>query len=273
MPLTSCTYGKLDHLMDILYEMDRVVIAYSGGVDSTLLSSVACEILKDRALIVLAKSHLLSRKEIEYARQLADNLKFNIIEIAFNPFIIPDFIRNNSRRCYYCKKLLIDNLKQISTNNKISYICDGSNTDDFKEHRPGLKALMEAGIRSPLAESDITKNEVRAIAREKGLPNWDKPSMPCLATRIPYGTTISPELLNCVDQGESFLINFDLQCIRLRHHGKIARIEIKDEDWPIISAPENRKRINSYLKSLGFTYITVDLQGYRSGSLDEALQK
>jgi uncharacterized protein len=271
MSLTYKTSSKLDHLKNILYKMDKIVIAYSGGVDSTLLSKVAYDVLKEKALVVLAKSQLLPLTEIEYARQLADDLKFNFIEIEFNPFIISSFIKNSSRRCYYCKKYLIDNLKQISTKKGISYICDGSNSDDLKEHRPGLKALIESGVRIPLAESNITKNEVRVIAHEKGLPNWNKPPMSCLATRIPYGTTITPNLLKCIDEGESFLNNFHLQSVRLRHHGKIARIEVDDADWHIFSTLETRKKINKYLKSLGFTYVSVDLQGYRSGSLNEAL--
>jgi len=271
LTLKSSTAAKFANLENLLQEMGTCVVAFSGGIDSTLLSLVAHKILGDRALIIFAASPVVPREELEAARRLAGKLKFNYMEIEHNQLNMPDFVCNNKDRCYHCKLDLHKQLNAIAVTRGIKWVCEGSNHDDLSDYRPGLKAVAEIGVRSPLAESFITKQEIRKLAKEKGLENWAKPASPCLSSRIPYGTPITLDIINNIEKGEIFLRSLGMKQVRLRHHGDVARIEVAECDIPFFLDISNRQKSVEALKKLGYKYIAIDLQGFRSGSLNEVL--
>ncbi|MCX6006914.1 MAG: ATP-dependent sacrificial sulfur transferase LarE [Chloroflexi bacterium] len=262
---------KLAHLHEMLRDMRSAVIAFSGGADSTLLSVIASEVLGDNALIIFAESPVVPGEEQEIARRLAKKLKFNYLEIEHDQLTLPDFVCNNKDRCYHCKLDLHKQLNTIASTRGIKWVCEGSNYDDLSDYRPGLKAVAETGVRSPLAESFITKSEIRSLARKMGLDNWDKPASPCLSSRVPYGTPITLDIIDRIEKGEACLKSMGIKQVRLRHHGDVARIEVGEDDIPFFLDNNNRQITVTALKKLGYKYITVDLQGFRSGSLNEVL--
>lgn len=272
LKVDSSLAEKLANLRRLLNDMNTCVIAYSGGVDSTLLAALAKEILGDRALIVFAKSPVVPEEELLAARRLAGKFGFNYLEIEHNQLELPDFVCNSKDRCYHCKLDLHKQLSSIASARGIKWVCEGSNYDDLSDYRPGLKAVTEIGVRSPLSESFITKAEIRSLSKEKGIDNWDKPASPCLSSRVPYGTPITKDIIAKIEKGEEYLKSLGMKQVRLRHHGEVARIEVEESDIGIFLNTENRKKVIAVLKSLGYKYVTVDLQGFRSGSLNEVLK-
>ncbi|MFP3879578.1 MAG: ATP-dependent sacrificial sulfur transferase LarE [Dehalococcoidia bacterium] len=263
------TEDKLRHLKESLAEMESVLIAYSGGVDSTFLASVASEVLRQRAMVVFAHSPVYPPHELEDAEALARQLGLRFATIESNGLKDPQFVANSPDRCYYCKRELFEKLRSLAAAEGLDWVADGSNYDDRDDYRPGRKALTELGIRSPLWEVKLTKDEIRRLSKERELPTWDKPASPCLASRIPYGTPVSRDTLGRIAEGEQYLRNLGIHDYRLRHHGNIARIEVDEKGMSLLLKSQIRKDLVQHIKALGYTYVTLDLGGYRSGSLNE----
>lgn len=248
-------------------------MAYSGGVDSTLLLKVAHDVLGDRAVAVIASSETYPSEEAEAAKKIACNMGARLIIIHTDELQNRDFIRNASDRCYHCKMELFGKLKQIAVQEVLNCVVHGANIDDLGDYRPGHKAAEELGIRAPLQEAGFTKSEIRELSKQIGLPTWDKPSLACLASRFPYGTPISAEILKQVDEAEKLLKNLGFRQVRVRHHGNIARIEIGPEELHRLLGNGLRQKIAERFKELGYLYVTVDIEGYRTGSMNDTLRK
>jgi uncharacterized protein len=262
---------KYKHLTSILRDMESVLVAFSGGVDSTFLLTVAHQVLGNNAIAAIAHSVLIPKSELNFAREFACTRDIPLKTISFEPLNQPVIQLNEPERCYHCKKLLFNQLISLKETRGIKWIAEGSNNDDQKLYRPGNASARELGIRQPLAEAGLTKNEIRILSRNLNLPTWNKPSMACLATRFPYGEALTSEKLFQVEKAEEFIKKIVSGEFRVRHHGTIARIEVTRTDTDLILNHLNP--IVSMLKSLGFSYICFDLEGFRSGSMDEVMHK
>lgn len=260
---------KLEYLKRIIKEKDSLVIAFSGGVDSSLVAKIAYEVLGKKALAVTLTSDTFSKRELENAKKIAKEIGITHKIIESSELGNDEFIKNTENRCYYCKKEEAIVLKKIANEIRIKYIADGVNLSDFDEHRPGIKALDEEGIIHPLVEARIKKSDIKAMAKFLGLSNYNLPSTTCLSSRISYGEEITTEKLIRIEEAESFILSSGFRQVRVRCHKDAARIEVEKEE--IEKAINFRKEIVRRLKEVGFKYITLDLEGYRSGSMDEIL--
>ncbi len=265
------TMQKYERLRAWFKEIGAVLVAYSGGTDSTLVLKIAHDVLGDRCIGLTAYSASLPKSELEDAIATAHEIGARHVTIESHELEDPRYRENTPARCYFCKSEVYDRILAYGEGRGHGVVVDGSNADDLDDHRPGLKAARKRGVRSPLQEVGLAKEEVREISRHLGLGTWDKPAAACLSSRIPYGTSVSPELLSRIERAENALRRIGLGQLRVRHHGAIARIEVGPRDFERIL--EHREEIARALRTIGYTFITLDIEGFRSGSMNTMIER
>lgn len=263
---------KRDRLFELLGSFGSCAVAFSGGLDSTVLAHAAHRVLGDRAVAVTGRSASLASVEHDDARRLAERIGIRFETIETHEMELPEYRANLGDRCFHCKTELFLKVEQLAERLQVAVVCDGSNADDLGDHRPGLQAARRRNVRSPLAECELTKADIRALARAWGIPIWDKPASPCLSSRIAYGEEVTPERLEMVERAERFLRERGFQPLRVRYHrGDLARIEVDAAAVARFADDELRRETVAFLKSAGFKYVSIDLEGFRSGSLNAVL--
>lgn len=264
-------HAKFDILKNNLKNLGGAALAYSGGVDSTFLLKAAFDVLGDRLVAVTARSSTYPEREFKEATKYIESLGAKHVVIISEELEIEGFSKNPTNRCYYCKKELFSKVKNIAEEHGLNYVLDGSNADDVGDFRPGMTAAKELSVVSPLREAGLTKQDIRALSKELGLPTWNKPAFACLSSRFPYGNEITVSKLSMVEKAEQFLLDLGFKQLRVRHHGDIARIEVNTEERSKFFNLDLMGKIGNEFKQIGFKYVTLDLLGYRTGSMNEVL--
>ena len=268
---TQTTQQKMDALKSILGDMGSVIVAYSGGVDSAFLAAAANDALGRNALAVTAKSPSLAPAELREAVELAERLGLNHRIVETHEVEREDYAANNPNRCFFCKDELYTYLSAYAHDEGYEHIANGTNTDDLGDFRPGLNAAKQYGVRSPMVEADLSKADIRELSKDMDLPTWDKPAQACLSSRIPYGSMVTVEALTRIAQAEEFLHGLGIRQLRVRHHDTIARIEVEPQDFLTLTDEAVREKVVAKFREIGYSYVTLDLQGFRSGSMNEVL--
>jgi uncharacterized protein len=258
--------AKYARLVGLLRDMQSVVVAFSGGVDSTLLARAAGDALGDRALLVTADSETYPEAELAEARRLAELMGLRHVVVRTDELANPEYARNGANRCFFCKEELFGRLAPIAEREGIGTLVYGANMDDLGDHRPGMKSAAERGVRAPLIEAELTKREIRDLSRQLGLPTWDKPSFACLSSRFQYGDRITADKLRQVDAAESFVRSLGFRQFRVRHHDRLARLEIPLDEIPRLWEDGRHEAIVTRFREIGYLYVAVDLGGFQSGS-------